>query len=250
MIRAALLIALLAVAPSYAAVNVDFTPAAGAQLNLTLPFTDETGAAAPLASYVAGRPTLLIFGYHRCPNLCGVADLELAQALRTSRLPPQRYSVIFASIDPSETAIEAQAARQKLADADPAADLTPWHFVTGSAPAIAALKNSVGLTVERREGTDLYVHPVAVSVLTPEGKVSRVFPGIDYAPRDIRLALIEASEGKLGTLSEHLILLCSAFDPTSGRYTSAIMLALRATSGAALLLIGGALLRLERSRRA
>jgi protein SCO1/2 len=233
-----------------AAIRPDFAPGVGAQLDVAAVLTDEAGKRAPLAAFTGGRPSLFLFGYHRCPNLCGVAQLELLRALDQTGLSPDRYSVIFASIDPSETTADANAARTKLADADPEADLASWHFMTASASAVTSLEQSIGLTVERREGSDLYTHPVAVEVFTPEGRLSRVFPGIDYSPGDLRLALVEASEGKFGTLGEHILLLCSSFDPSTGRYTSTVMLGLRSASAAALLILAAALFRSQRARKA
>jgi protein SCO1/2 len=227
----------------------DFTPKSGTRVDLSLAMTDASNATAPLGAFTAGKPALLLFGYHRCPNLCGIAQLELAQALTATGVGADRYSVLFASIDPQETASGARAARDKLAAADPAADLSSWHFLTGTEATLTALEGSLALRADRREGSDLYVHPVAASVLTPDGRLSRVFPGIDYAPGDLRLALIEASEGRLGTFVDRIVLICSGFDATTGRYTNAIVLGLRAACVLALLLLASLLIRLERSRR-
>jgi protein SCO1/2 len=223
-----------------------FAPAAGSRLDMSLVFRDETGRNAPLAAYLDARPTLLLFGYHRCPGLCGVAQMDLAEALAGTGIDRDRYRVVFASIDPDEAPDDARAARAKLAEALPAADLSGWHFLTGEAEPVGALDRSAGLTVSALPGRDLYVHPVATLVLTPDGRISRAFGGIDYDARDLRLALVEASAGKLGTLGDRLAVLCSSFDPSTGRYTGAVLLGLRIAGIASVALLAAALLVLKR----
>jgi protein SCO1/2 len=240
---------LLALLPATARATVPvpaFTPVPGAQLDAGLVFRDETGRSAPLATFLGERPTLLLFGYDRCPGLCGVAEMDLAEALDRTGIAPDRYRVLLASIDPGEQPEDARAARARLADALPAADLSGWHFLTGQPEPVGSLAAAAGLSVSALPGRDLYVHPVATLVLTPDGRISRAFGGLDYDPRDLRLALVEASAGRLGTLAERLTLLCSSFDPATGRYSGAVMLGLRIGGLASLVLLGAALVMLRR----
>jgi protein SCO1/2 len=242
----ALLLVLLP-ATARAAVPVPaFAPVPGTQLDTSLVFRDETGKSAPLAAFLDGRPALLLFGYDRCPGLCGVAQVDLAEAAAKTGLDAGRYRIVFASIDPGEQPDDARAARRKLADALPAADLSPWRFLTGAADSVAALDRAAGLSASALPGRDLYVHPVATLVLTPDGRISRAFGGIDFAARDLRLALVEASAGRLGTLADRLTVLCSGFDPTTGRYSGAILLGLRIAGLATIGLMGIILLVLRR----
>jgi protein SCO1/2 len=240
------LLALLPPAARAAVPTPAFTPALGTRIETGLTMTDDRGRTAPLATFLGGKPAFLLFGYDRCPGLCGVAQASLAEALAQTGLGGDRYSVIFASIDPREMPADARAARQKLAEALPSADLSAWHFLTGPPDSIGALDRAAGLTVSALPGRDLYVHPVATLVLTPDGRISRAFGGLDYAARDLRLALVEASAGRLGTLADRLTVLCSSFDPATGRYSGAVMLGLRIAGLATLGLMGVALLVLRR----
>jgi protein SCO1/2 len=249
MSRGSVLLALLLLLPAAARAAVPtpvFAPALGTRIDTGLVMTDDRGRSASLATFLGGRPAFLLFGYDRCPGLCGVAQAGLAEALARSGIGSDRYGVIFASIDPRETLADARTARQKLVEALPSADLSGWHFLTGPRSSIVALDRAAGLTVSALPGRDLYVHPVATLVLTADGRISRAFGGLDYAPRDLRLALVEASEGKLGTFVDRLTVLCSSFDPATGQYSSAIMLGVRIAGLATVGLMGIALLALRR----
>jgi protein SCO1/2 len=244
----ALLLVLGIVTGASAATRPDFTPVIGSQLDLGLRLTDENGAAASLATYTAGKPSLILFGYHRCPNLCGVAQLDLGEALKKTGLAPGSYGVLFVSIDPQETSADAAAARAKLHAADADLDLASWHFLVADAPTLATLEQAVGLTVTRTN-RDLYVHPVAVSALTPDGRLSAVLSGLDYPSSELRQAIVAASAGKLGTLGEHILLLCSAILGI-GRYTGAAFLAMRILAVCTMLALGGLVVIAARRRRA
>jgi protein SCO1/2 len=246
----ALLLALLPATASATVPVPSFVPVPGTPIDTSLVFRDETGTSAPLAAFLDGRPALLLFGYDRCPGLCGVAEVGLAEAAAKTGLDAGRYRIIFASIDPGERPDDARAARQKLTDALPAADLSPWRFLTGAAGSVAALDRAAGLSASALPGRDLYVHPVATLVLTPDGRISRAFGGIDFAARDLRLALVEASAGRLGTLADRLTVLCSGFDPATGRYSGAVMLGVRIAGLATIGAMGIVLLVLRRREAA
>jgi protein SCO1/2 len=225
----------------------DFVPAIGSQVDLGASFTDETGRAAPLATYTGGKPTLILFGYHRCPNLCGVAQLDLAEGLKRTGLESGTYRILFVSVDPEEAVVDAAAARDKLRQAGGATiDLSPWRFLVGDAAVLSALEASVGLTVAKGE-RDFYVHPVAISALTPDGRVSDVLSGLNYPSADLRRALVDASAGRLGTLGEHILLLCSAILGI-GRYNDTALLVVRLVSIAAMLGLGGTVVFVVRRR--
>jgi protein SCO1/2 len=251
MIRALLLVAILIAAfPARTSAGAALQPRLGTAIDPDLAFTDATGRHDRLVGFTAGKPALVLPGYHRCPGLCGVAERDLAEALAATELPTDSYAVLFASIDPSETPADATAARSKLADAAPDVDLANWHFVTASSPAVAArLESALGIAVQPKE-RGLYVHPIAVVALTADGRLSRVLSGLDYTPRDLRLALIEASQNRLGTLVEHVLLLCGGFNQAAGRYTDAVMIGVRAGGILALIVLAGGLVLMVRPQRA
>jgi protein SCO1/2 len=244
------LLLLILTGPACAGDAPGYTPIIGASINTSLLLTDASGQRHTLADYLAGKPALLLLGYHKCPNLCGVAQLDLADALGAAGLKPDQYRVVFASIDPDETATDAKADLDKLAAARPFTNLTSWRFLVGDAQSVAALAEALGVRFRKPAGSDIFIHPVVVSTVTPDARVARTFPGLDYDARDLRLALVEASEGRLGTLSDRVVLFCSGFDASTGRYTSAIMIGVRAAGLSALVLLGAGLVALERTRRA
>lgn len=216
----------------------DFAPTIGRRIDLAARFTDDTGRVAPLASYVGGKPALLLFGYHRCPNLCGVAQLDLAQSLGQTALASDDYRVVFVSVDPGETAADAAQASAKLAQAaGTSIDLSPWRFLTGDSATLSALEASIGLTVAQSQ-RDLYIHPVAMAALTPDGRISGVLSGLDYAPADVEHLLADAAAGRLGTLGDRILLLCSAILGI-GRYNDAALWAVRLLSVAVMSALAG-----------
>lgn len=223
-------------------------PVSGTQVDLSLTFTDAQGARRSLANFTAGKPSLVLLGYHRCPNLCGLAQVGLAQALAATGLRPSSYSVVFATIDPAETPADALEAQRKLMSAASKADVGAWHFLVGGRSEIAALERALGQQPERIRDDQAFAHPVAISALTPDGHLSRVLSGLDPSARDLRLAVIEASQGRLGSLGERLALFCSGFNPLTGHYDSAALLALRLASLATMAAMAGMIFMLRRSK--
>jgi protein SCO1/2 len=244
---AALLLAGLAVAPAFAGEpgRPSLASRIGATLDLSLLFRDSAGAEAPLAAFTAGKPALLLLGYHRCPNLCGVAQFELFEALAATGLNAENYRVLFVSIDAGETSVEAAAARQRLSEAA-GARLANWRFLTGSTESVARLEKSVGMTVQPAPDRALYVHPVAVIALAPRGRIAEVLPGLDYAPRALRLAIVAASQNRLGNFSDRVLLVCSGFG--TGHLTGAILSGVRVASAAGVALLAGAIFLMMRRR--
>jgi protein SCO1/2 len=249
--RAAVVAALLlASAPANALPNgAELNPILGSTLDLHLAFTDSANRKAPLSAFTDGKPSLILLGYHRCPNLCGLAQLDLAEGLAAAAMAPASYSVLFASVDPEETPADALAARGKLEQASTGIDLSAWHFLSGDRHAVDALTSALGATVRPSE-RGLYVHPIAVAAITGEGRLSRLITGLDYTPRDLRLAIVEASAGRIGTLGDRILLLCSSFDTATGRYTDVVMAGLRLASLATLIALGAGILLLARRGRA
>jgi protein SCO1/2 len=231
----ALLIVLFLAGPALAAVEQpQFSPEPGRRIDLATPLTDETGRAATLGDFLAQRPAVIVFGYHDCPNLCGVEQQLVARDLGGAGLAPGTYTPLVITLAPEEGPTDAKEAKARLAAAVGAASAAPWHFLSG--PDVAALGESFGITAIERQRIRQFVHPVAVFTLTPDGRISHVLPGLDVTANDLRLALVEASAGRLGTIVDKIVLFCAGYDPTTGRYSSLIFSILRIVSVAGLVL--------------
>jgi protein SCO1/2 len=218
-------------------VSIDQQP--GAQLPLDLVFRDEAGRAVPLGHYFAGRPVVLTFNYFHCPNLCSVVLQRLGDRLRSAPLTAgEEYTVLTVSIDPRETPTLAAEKRTSTLRGFPGEDDADWHFLTGPEPAIEQLAGAVGFHYLYDAEEDEYVHPAGLVVLTPDGQVSRYLYGLDFTPNDLRLALVEAGQQRIGSLVDRVLLLCYQYDPVTGRYTPIVLGALRVAGLGTLLGLG------------
>lgn len=203
----------------------------GTKVPTDLTFRDERGESVSLSRYVGQRPVVLMLVYYECPMLCQLSFQGLIRGLKPlSFTPGLDFDIVAVSIDPDETPALAAKKKQHLLETyrRVGADM---HFLTGEEAQIRRLASSVGFRYYYDPKTDEYAHGAALIVLTKGGKVSRYIFGTDYAPRDLDLALVEASEGKLGTLSTSALLLCYAYDQASGRYTLSVMRILRLAGG-------------------
>jgi protein SCO1/2 len=223
-----------------------FTQRLGAELPLSGTFVDADGRALTLSDAFGSKPVVLVLGYWRCPNLCGLAMHGVLEALAGTGLPRSGYRVLGVSIDPDETPADARA-RQRV-DADYAAQLAPGsaepldlRLLVGSAASVEALATSVGFGHVRDDagGASRYAHPAGFVVLTPDGRVSRYFFGVRFDARALRLALVEAAAGRIGDLADRLLLLCAHFDPRTGRYSGAVLAGLRGVGLALALALAG-----------
>jgi len=213
-----------------------------AQVPLDLRFLDAEGRSTALGDLFRGKPAVLALVYHRCPLLCSQVQRGLVMALRAMSLEAGRdFEVIVASIDPGDGPDAARAAKeaQVRAYGRPGAE-AGFHFLTGEQGAISALADSVGFRYRYDAATGQYAHAGGIMVLGPSGRVSRYIYGIDYtlagsqaaySPRDLRFALIEAADGKIGSPVDQVLLLCWSYDPATGRY--AIVLDVLRVSAAA-----------------
>ncbi len=223
--------------------DVRFEQRLGEQVPLDLMFTDETGKPVRLGDYLQGKPLILTLNYYHCPDLCSLMLESLAQSLNGVPFDlGNQYRVLTVSIDPHETPLMAAAKRQQtLFDYTRSTNWEGWHFLTGDDTAIDQLTAAVGFHYAYDATSDEYAHPVGIVVLTPEGKVGRYLYGMDYAPNDLRLALVESSQNKIGTLVDQILLACYHYDPALGRY-SALALDLTRLGGIAIVLGLGSLL--------
>lgn len=192
----------------------------GAQVPMTLHFRDANGRSVTLAELADGKPTLLALGYYRCPNLCDLVLHGIAHALPGLRLRPgEDYQVVFVSIDPRETSADARDAAQMLAQMNLASRVDRWYLLTGDPASIHAVAQAVGFRYFHDSRNDQYAHAAGLAVLTGQGKVAQYFFGVSYPPQALRLALVDASHGRLGNLIDRLVLLCCGYDPGTGRYS-------------------------------
>jgi protein SCO1 len=206
------------------------------QVPLDVSFRAESDVPVRLADLSGGRPIILVLAYYRCPQLCNLVLNGLLEGLRGVEFRPgQEFEVIVVSFDARETPEIARAKRDNYVAsyARPGTE-EHWHFLTGDEPTIAKLADAVGFRYAFDAAHDRFNHASGITVLTPDGRVSRYLFGIQFLSRDLRLALVEASAGKVGSLTDQFLLYCFHYDAESGKYRFAIMTAMRL--GAALTL--------------
>ena len=218
--------------------DVGFDQHLGDTVPLDAVFRDESGRAVKLGDYFGRRPVVLALAYYECPMLCTVTLNGLASALDVLAFEPGRdFEVVTVSFEPKET--PALAAAKKAAylrrykrPGAPAA----WHFLTGEAAPIRRLTDAVGFKYAWDERTRQYAHASGVMVLTRDGRLARYLYGVEYAPKDLRFAIVEASQGRILSPVDRLLLYCYHYDPTLGRYGRSVMALLRV---AGVLTLGG-----------
>jgi protein SCO1/2 len=202
--------------------------------------TDEHGKARRLRDLIT-RPTVLVFADYTCRTLCGPIVAFVAEALRNSHLTPgEQFNLLVIGLDPGDGAADAASLRRAHLGDDKALDAAS-HFMTADAATVAALTAALGYRYRYDKENDQYVHPAAAYVLTARGRVARVLTGIGLSGDDMRLALVEAGEGRIGTVRDRIRLLCSGFDPAHGTYNVLVSRLLAATGAATLLALGGLL---------
>jgi protein SCO1/2 len=214
----------------------------GAQVPLDLQFRDETGEIVRLKElFNHGRPVLLNFVYYRCPMLCPMVLEGMSESLTHLKFDiGKQFDVITVSIDPRDKATDAARLKEKSIRHYGRLDSAPgWHFLTAHETAIKQLTDAVGFQFAYDSRTDQFAHGAAVLVLTPDGRASRYFYGFEFKPRDLRLAIVEASEGKVGSVSDQFLLMCFHYDPVTGKYSRNAMTFARAGGVATLLALGG-----------
>jgi protein SCO1 len=200
-----------------------------AQVPLDAVFRDEGGRQVKLGDFFGKRPVVLTLVYYECPMLCTqVLNGAVAAFKVLTFTVGQEYEVVTVSFNPRETPAMAAAKKETyLRKYGRPEGATGWHFLTGAQPAIDALAKSVGFRYTFDQASQQYVHASAIMVLTPDGRVSKYFYGIEYPPKDVRLGLIEASGGRIGTPVDQVLLYCYHYDPHSGKYSMVVMNVLR-----------------------
>jgi len=233
--------------------NVGIDEKTGQNIDLNLTFKDETGAEVPLKNYFnKGKPVALYLVYYGCPSLCGYFLVGVTESMKALPWTPgEQFEVVTLSFDPRETPELAGAKKKSLLKMYGRGDgpAVGWHFLTGSQENIAKLTQSVGFKYKYDKETNQYAHASAVITLTPEGKVSRYLYGISYKPMDLRLALNEAGNGKVGSLVDRFVMFCYHYDPQNKKYAIYAMNAMRAGGATTVFLMAGIFLIGFRQRR-
>jgi len=210
------------------------------QIPADLSFRDETGKPVHLGDYFGKKPMILNLVYYNCPMLCGEVLSGLEGALRVLKFDVgKEFDVLTVSFDPRET--PDMATRKKaefLKRYGRAGAAEGWHFLTGPQESIDALTKAAGFQYQYDPKTGQFAHATAIMILTPEGKIAQYYYGVDYPPKDLRLGLIQASENKIGTLADQVLLYCYHYDPTTGKYGAIISRVLKLAGIATLLGLG------------
>jgi protein SCO1 len=207
------------------------------QVPSDLVFRDEAGNTVHLGDYFNHKPVILTLNYYECPMLCPLVLEGLRRSLRVlSFMIGEQFDVVTVSIDPGETpALAATAKAQYIRDYGRPEAATGWHFLTGDQASIQRLTQVVGFRYAYDTAKDQYAHAAGLMVLTPQGKIARYFYGIEFSPRDLRLALVEAAANTIGSPVDQLLLFCYQYDPATGRYTLVVRRTLQLISLATVL---------------
>ncbi len=218
------------------------------QVPLDIAFRDETGRPVQLSEYFkAGKPVVLSLVYYECPMLCNqVLNGQVSMMGVLNFDAGKEYTAVTVSFDPRETpALAASKKQTYLKRYGREGTAAGWHFLTGEQPSIDRLTEAVGFQYAWDTDSNQFAHASAIMVLTPEGRLSHYFYGIEYAPKDVRLSLVEASAGGIGSAADQLLLYCYHYDPTTGRFKP-VMAVIRAAGGLTVLGLGALLFVLMR----
>lgn len=200
--------------------NVTIEQKLNSRIPLDVRFRDERGKEVLLKDYFGSRPVILAFVYYRCPMLCNLVLNGLTDSLRNVSFDAgKEFEIVTVSIDPSEKPPLAVAKKSGYIERYGREDAEAgWHFLTGEGRAIQRLANAAGFRYTYDEEHKQFVHASGIMVLTPGGKLARYFYGIEYSPRDLRLALVEAAKNHIGSPVDRFLLFCFHYDPTTGKY--------------------------------
>jgi len=231
--------------------EVGFDQKLGEAIPLDLAFKDEAGKDVRLGDYFGKKPVVLSLVYYECPMLCTISLNGLSGALEVlSFVPGQEFEVVTVSFDPKEGPVLAAAkkkaymARYKRPEAH-----AGWHFLTGPKESVERLTKAVGFRYVWDAETKQFAHPAGILVATPEGKVSHYLFGVEYSPKDLRLALVDAAGGKIGNAVDQVLLYCYQYDPETGRYSASILNVVRLGGLMTVVALGGFILTASVRRR-
>jgi protein SCO1 len=209
--------------------NVGFEPPLNGQMPLDLHFRDETRRDVQLREFFGQKPVVLAFVYYNCPMLCDQIQMGVAGTLRMLSFNPGRdYEVVFISFDSRDTPeLAAEKKKAVLARFRRLETVAGWHFLTGSKESIEAATRAANFRFRFDAKSNLFAHASGVMILTADGRISRYFYGVEYPGRDMRLGLVDASAGKIGSPIDHVLLFCYHYDPSSATYSASILRIIR-----------------------
>jgi protein SCO1 len=231
--------------------NVGIEQHLDGQVPANLAFVDDTGHPVKLGDYFGKKPLILNLVYYNCTMLCGEALAGLSASMKMIKFDVgNQFDVVTVSFNPKETPEIAAAKKveylKRYGRPNAAAG---WHFLTGPPESINALTKAVGFQYQYDATKDQYAHATAIMVLTPQGRIARYFYGVDFPPKDLRLGLVEATQGKIGNPVDQVLLYCYHYDPAAGKYGAVVSNMLKIGAGLTIFLIGGMLLILIRLDR-
>ena len=223
------------------------------QIPLDLNFVDENGQPVELRQYFGQKPVIITMVYYQCPMLCSQVLSGLTGALNamSSFNVGREFNVVTVSFDPRDTPQAARENKERyLKRYRRAGSDQGWHFLVGKKEQIDALAQALGFRYAWDAANQQFAHASAIMLLTSEGHIAQYYYGIEYAPRDIRFGIIEASKGRIGTVVDQVLLYCYHYDPTRGKYGAAIFNILRISALATVLVLGGFMFIMFRRERA
>ena len=232
--------------------NVGIEQHLDGQVPPDLAFVDDAGHPVKLGDYFGRKPLILNLVYYNCTMLCGEVLSGLTGAMKMVKFDVgNEFDVVTVSFNPQETPAIAAAKKQDYLKryGRPGA-AAGWHFLTGPAESINALTKSVGFQYQYDPKLNQYAHATAIMVLTPQGRISRYFYGVDFPPKDLRMGLVEASQGKIGNAVDQVLLYCYHYDPATGKYGAVVSNMLRLGAGLTILMLGTLLFVLFRLEKA
>ena len=209
--------------------NVGFEPPLNGQMPMALQFKDETGRDVAFGDYFHDKPVLLALVYYGCPMLCNQVEQGVVGSLKMlSFNPGTDYEVVFVSFDPRESVEMAEQKKTStISHFGRPQTAAGWHLLTGTKDSIDAIAQAANFRYSFDAKTNIFAHASGIMLLTPDGRISRYFYGVEYPSRDVRLGLVDASAGKIGTPIDHLLLYCFQYDPSTARYSATILRIIR-----------------------
>ncbi len=220
--------------------NVGIQQNLNGQIPGDLVFRDETGKSVRIGDYFGQKPMILSLVYYKCPMLCGEVLAGLSSALKVLKFNVgDEFNVLTVSFDPKDTPEIGAAKKAEYMEryGRPGAE-QGWHFLTGPQSSIDALTKAAGFQYQYDPKTEQFAHSTAIMILTPQGKIAQYYYGVEYAPKDLRLGLIQASQNQIGTVVDQVLLYCYHYDPNTGRYGAVISRILQLSALATVLILG------------
>lgn len=237
-------------APPHLRQRVDFRQNLNAQVPMGLAFRNAQGRTISVRQAIDGKPTVLVPGYYDCPNLCSIVRTGVAHAVAHSGfVPGKQFNVVLVSINPREGPATARRAQHEDEQAHPHAHVANWDYLTGAQAASASLMHAIGFRYFYDKRNGQYDHAAGIVLLTPSGKVSQYLFGVKFPSQTLRLSLVNASHGKIGSIVDRLLLLCCHYDLSTGRYTLTIHRVMQMLGVLTVLVLIGLIWLLMRSER-